>query len=747
MSSGKIDGKICYEVLKKCQVPHLRNQLEDIMGSLSTMKRFIGQSGEGSKWPTRVDYEGSVYKKFYKFFLEQVRGHYDSVDDFKIDIVTIFKENNIEQDIIDKINRTNQSDIIIKFIVECARSNGNVPPVEEIFMPSMDESSFSYLQEEREFINYYKQLKGQAKKPDNTAFPDSWERVKENFEKLIRFTRVHYQTLARLLPKMEPDEYSPSVCICNEEHFPLFFAEFLTNYADYLLGYPEYSMEIIHRECLLERVRGLLNESKKICEETRVRDNFIEETGSQPTVILLSKIEMLDVETKSQENELKFERENVDKLDYRRRNGNKTEAENTCRSYLLINTRQNEYCFTPVCSSVFDSVAGKDAQNLQEVQQKIFQLAASGKTLLLQPPQVMDNRTMLTLLNKSEPFRVLCREGIVSFSSFSIGDKNLCSPEEYLIYSLNNPDFNFSSTELYHNPEIRTNMKNKIIEGNSRFLDQFPLENRDEIAFLYEGYQHAKECFSASNIRKYHQNSQYRFPSYNKLVACKKQIILSVMIEEYLNMLKKDYRFMSEERKGFLDSLIAINEHILKTIHSAQITTRSEYDTQIVQLKEQRTFEDHLLESFKKVVYYCYHVTNGLRSCNQLWIPQIDDDRLCIHSLDKGNCFISKDKESLINQKFQQFKGTTTQKYTLMDMENIMDVTMGARRIYWENRNKSTDERNLCMENELEILFSGDSIATSYRTKTLDGTVTAFSNEKTPDACPENNDIYNLNVD
>lgn len=163
--------------------------------------------------------------------------------------------------------------------------------------------------------------------------------------------------------------------------------------------------------------------------------------------------------------------------------------------------------FEPVFSGCFDSVTGQDESKLNDLELNIFQLAAGGKTILLQGPQIIDNRNMLRLLH-TEAFETLCRMGIVVFSSYG-GIRNT---DDFIKSRLMNADFKFSSFPQYDDPDMGAYLRRIVLKGleNRRMFREIeghvPFELRKELELIYDGYWLAGECFRESDILKYHQN-------------------------------------------------------------------------------------------------------------------------------------------------------------------------------------------------------------------------------------------------
>ena len=276
---------------------------------------------------------------------------------------------------------------------------------------------------------------------------------------------------------------------------------------------------------------------------------------------------------------------------------------------------------TVYCGS-FDSVPGQVEDQKQTVELTLFQLLASGKTSLLQMNQIVDNRVMLQMLT-TPGFRQACRSGYISLSCFA----QINGPRDYLLSCLEKDGFRFSSSQMFdmksdHGPVLRALMRSYLDPNSSVTLEDFPWEWREEAEFLVESYQMLFECFQPSDLLRYHQNTQLRYPPSRGRSGRPVIQTLPVVLEQRLQQLIREAR--SETSEKDLDTLLALEEYSARW---SDLTLRSLYDDAIDQAMAQAgAGERRLLAKFRKLVYDSYFLSNGRRSSKTILLTEDDPD-------------------------------------------------------------------------------------------------------------------------
>ncbi len=414
------------------------------------------------------------------------------------------------------------------------------------------------------------------------------------------------------------------LCVGDHERLPLFYAQVLVWTAQ---AYSRRSgcgnQKIIDRFLIQKR----LEQAEEIIQGRR-EDNFVDSRMADRCKMFCDRLvsEIREVRSSSE--------------DTGQKRGGQVPA---------VKVNQDQDCFAvfePVFSGCFDSVTGQDEKNLNDLELNIFQLAAGGKTILLQGPQIVDNRNILQLLH-TEGFEMLCKMGIVVFSSYS----DIRNTDDFIKDRLKNQKFKFSSFPEYNDPEMGAELRKIALDGLERRLmfreieGSIPYWLRERMELIYDGYWLAGECFREEDILRYHQNGELRkgkFP----LHACGtgwRNESLPVILHEKLEELEEDQRQMRKEleagqRKALIDGReeylhwFAELERIAQQPDSAGkcCKYRSDYDHLIDKLKKEGRFDSAVLESFRRLVHTCYLLYNGKLSCEKVILP-MSDPILCVH--------------------------------------------------------------------------------------------------------------------
>lgn len=263
--------------------------------------------------------------------------------------------------------------------------------------------------------------------------------------------------------------------------------------------------------------------------------------------------------------------------------------------------------FEAVYMSTLDSVAGKLDNHQEKMELSLFRQITNGKTILLQFNQIVDNKAMHHLMYVPG-FRWLARRGIIAISCYG----EVSSPRTYLMNNLRNPGFLFSSSKWYALDTCRSQMLT-CLENNHFNPSLFALEAREELEYLFDAYKMMFECFQPSDIRRFHQNTKYRWPYTSSLGRA---IPLNEVLAQRVSLISQKPTTREELRE-------ALSRY---TTRWGRNNKRSDYDTLIdIELeKVQSQEEKELLEKFRKVVYQAYFISNGRRSSDAVLLT--DDD-------------------------------------------------------------------------------------------------------------------------
>lgn len=335
--------------------------------------------------------------------------------------------------------------------------------------------------------------------------------------------------------------------------------------------------------------------------------------------------------------------------------------------------------FEPVFGGCFDSVAGQDGKNLDDLELNIFQLAAGGKTILLQGPQIVDNRSMLQLLHKKE-FDLLCKRGIIVFSSYA----DLKTTNDFIINRLNNPDFKFSSFPEYDRPGIGPALRKTVADGLNRHLafreieGRVPLELRERLELIYDGYWIADECFCEKDTLKYHQNPALRSGKFRLSPRESEELIQGIpcVLHRKLEQLSEDEKLVPI--KGRAELLRRFTELERRAQTPGQeggiCKNRSDYEHMIDSLEKTGEYDRTVLDMFRRLVHICYLLYNGKLSCDKVIIPMTDPE-LCIHHRNQEL------QQSIfrVDYAYRRYKRMSTAEQNVIGWGNIAECVLNAR--------------------------------------------------------------------
>lgn len=348
---------------------------------------------------------------------------------------------------------------------------------------------------------------------------------------------------------------------------------------------------------------------------------------------------------------------------------------------------REEFYYEPVYSAAFDSVTGNRRENMDQMELTLFQLAASSKTLLLQPPQIIDNANMLRLMHK-ESFRSLCRNEIVVCSTFSCANGTLAAPKEYLLRNLKKKDFVFSSLPCLsgkygaRNREIVAEALEQELPF-SAIKEKLDEVSREEIGEIYDSYRVAFELFPDYRIMRYHQNPARRTRQIQ--LSTHPTVTLNEMIEKRIGELEKDEKEISiKGRKKHLRQF----RKILRAAQEKGCKFRSSYDLFLDSEYVKEKYSREVIGLFRSIVHRCYIVSNGFRSCDTVYVEEMRDE-LCLHG--KTDYFRRQMKPGIASVDFF-FEQYIRQDYAidpLIDWERIVDLALISRGVFSDNKIKA----------------------------------------------------------
>lgn len=408
--------------------------------------------------------------------------------------------------------------------------------------------------------------------------------------------------------------------------------------------------------------------------------------------------------------------------------------------------RENcEFLFEPVFSASFDSVTGKNPEDMEQMELSLFQLAASGKTILLQPPQIIDNSNMLRLIQKNS-FRTLCKQGVISCSTFSYGDGTLATPREYLLRNLKNTDFVFSSLAGLRgvNGERNRAILSEALEKNLRFMDfkgRLDETSRIELEEIYDSYRVAFELFHDKTLFRYHQNKKYRIPS--RTLTTHGAASLNEVLDRRIEELEED------EQTCHISGRPRHLQEFRKLMESARelgCQNRSEYDRFLNLEHTSSNISREAIELFRSIVHRCYIISNGFRSCDTVYAGETIDE-LCLHH--KGNdSFRDQMKEEItaVDYFFEQYIAPDYTISPKIDWGKIVELVSISRRVF-ADQNIPASKRCDVLEREtgldgyrpdiLEI-----PILLEQEAETSDGIPYKVSTVELPNAKKITSDVY-----
>ncbi|MDD6213352.1 MAG: hypothetical protein PUB22_09475 [Clostridiales bacterium] len=589
-------------------------------------------------------------------------------------------------------------------------------------------SSLSVTKEEAaSFVSLWKEVMNSSL-PGRDADQKKWGDAIKSCQNLIEsiLEKMKTGTLYDFtldLQSYDPETFPAYQCCCSGNpvkeisfegtELPLFYADLILREADLILG-EDYWLRmdssiytINNRFVKLERLQSHLKEAKTIIQTGKEDCRWALETG-EAVLRAKSSIE-------------KWDRVCCDQLEIC---GTLLEE---VRSGLMINRPdQKNLVSRPVFSGAFDSVLGQEESNLEKLELSAMKHIASGHTILLQGPQIMDNANFLRLL-QYEDIRKLCKNGFFVYSAYG----NLHTPRDFLMDRLGKTEkssdqyFKFSSLDAYQNDEYGAALRETVRRALSDrkqygdFREKIPSEIQNSVEELYESYQLAAECFEEAESMKYHQSAKKRtmksFINYYSFQS--PELSLDTLIDSRLRELEEDEKECSQPgRKEILERFRIIQGQINeeKKRKTAGAWMRSNYyDTLNAWKTETEDFKiQESLELFEKLIDRCYLLFRGFLSCNSVALPETEPRLRLYHS--------RKDlqKKTKVDYMYDSYKRRSTIPHrSFISWDTLMEQALNIRGII--------NDPGIPMENQKEKIFQETEITCDFVLDHIGGSLVA----------------------
>lgn len=342
------------------------------------------------------------------------------------------------------------------------------------------------------------------------------------------------------------------------------------------------------------------------------------------------------------------------------------------------------HAYKTVYSADFDSVLSPNLENSWKLELSIFQIIASGITIVLQLNQITDNIAMLKLLHNPS-FQALCRKGMIVLSCY--GD--ILVPRDYLYDALTKDikSFEFSSSIWFNHPKFGQTYRNLMYQclteniTYAKMMSELPDMIKHDLDFCYDSYRLLLELFPPSMIRQYHQNPKIRHP--HMPLTKGNFITLNNAIDSRIKDLREDNDFYPiPERLDFLDFCTIQQNKALQNGY----TTRSEYRNLLPEkefLKQMTPQYQNYWNWFESLVNYAYCISNGSRSSDHIY-NTLTHDILRLHPEQSIRNSSSTDN-LIINDAYTRYRNdniSSWQMSNLMSMEDLLEISMTVREHY-----------------------------------------------------------------
>ncbi len=397
---------------------------------------------------------------------------------------------------------------------------------------------------------------------------------------------------------------------------------------------------------------------------------------------------------------------------------------------LLLNTKT-------VFSADFDSFLSKNMEDSSQLELSIFQIVASGITIVLQLNQITDNIAMLKLLH-NPAFQVLCRKGVIVLSCYG----NILTPKQYLINALqkDRKDFEFSSSKWFNHPVYGTPFRTQMLQcltgeiTYAQMMAQLPndIAVKNEMDFCYDSYRLLMELFTPSTIRQFHQNGKIRYPQ--RPLTSQNALSLIDTVDFRIQELREDDKYYPlAERQDFLDFCTMYQEEAReRDLLQESPFTRSDYFAKIFPndklFKQLAPQNQSFWNWYKSLIIYSYCMSNGSRSSDHIYNTIAQDilrlhPEQSIHNHSVASNLIVKDAYT----RYRQENLPSSQTANVMQLADLLDISMTVRKYNLERMNQDSRlarlEQNTGMK--YDITKSGDSILSGYNYGAENGTATS----------------------
>ena len=205
------------------------------------------------------------------------------------------------------------------------------------------------------------------------------------------------------------------------------------------------------------------------------------------------------------------------------------------------------------------------------------------------------------------------------------------SPKDYILSCLSNDQFRFSATGWFNheNEAIRSSCRRgmeRAIENGEQIRSvarYFPAEALDDMERLYDSYRRVNEAFLPSHIALYHQDPNVRTAA-QPWATYPQQTLPELVGRRIAELIEDDMNCPMPGRSDLLVRLERLHQEALKE----GCFTRSDYENLIA--RKRGSEDSRTLMNFRKLVNYCYNLSNGRRSCNSVYSIE-EDEELRLH--------------------------------------------------------------------------------------------------------------------
>ena len=367
-------------------------------------------------------------------------------------------------------------------------------------------------------------------------------------------------------------------------------------------------------------------------------------------------------------------------------------------------TLRNPTFFKPIYSGVFDSVLGRDFSVQQKpVELSSFQLLGSSQTSLLQMNQVVDNLTTLRMLH-IPGYRAACREGFITLSCFG----KINSPRDYLIQNLRDPKFRFSCADAFFLPEdaaaedVERSCRGvmlRYLDGNAR-LTEFLSDCRALMEFLAESYKVVFDSFQLSDLRRFHQNPDTRYPK-RQWTASPPRTLHDVLTERIRLLLLEAQLPGSRKDLRKLERIKAQAERE----ELRELPNRSAYDNAIDMLlsTEKDPEVRFALEDLRSVVHQSYFISNGSLCCDNVLLTERDPNLILTQSQIPGISYREASDSDTLEYAFRQaWKPGTRENIGWPD---ICEIALISRELDLKSKHMTAGQRIAQKERETGLTY------------------------------------------